>query len=136
MAQAPAAQARCLIIEDEVLVGMDLEDALCGAGFDVQWVASAPSAFEALATSPFDVAILDLVVRSEPCMSLARELKRRAIPFLVYSGYARKRSPIEMNDVPWLAKPAEVHEMIEALTGILEASGPSGLGENQLVLSG
>lgn len=123
MAQADAAQPRCLIVEDEVLIGMDLEDGLGEAGFDVQWATSAQTASELLNCTPFDVAILDIIVRSEVCVPLAGELKRRRIPFLVYSGYPRNDMTVP-EDVPWLEKPAEAGVLTATLIEVMNAPAP------------
>lgn len=120
MARVSIATPRCLIVEDEVLIGLDLDDSLCAAGFEVRCVASIRSAFEVLATAAFDVAILDFIVRSEPCMHLARELKQRHIPFLIYSGQPRDESSGEFRGVPWLEKPADPKVLITALVEVID----------------
>ena len=127
MAQASAPSPRCLVVEDEVLIGMDLEDNLCGAGFDVQWAASARTASELLACAPFDVAVLDVALRSESCVPLACELKRRRVPFLVYSGLPRDGSLAELRDAPWLEKPSETTTLIAALAEVMDLPPAPGL---------
>ena len=119
----------CLVVEDEVLVGMDLEDGLREAGFDVRWVASAESALAVLRTTSPDVALLDVIVRAKPCTALASELRRRNIPFLVYSGCPRMEGPEEFWEVPWLAKPADMNSITSVLTDMLDISvtRPTGL---------
>ena len=111
----------CLLVEDEILVGMDLEDGLHEAGFDVRWVASAQSALVVLQTASPDVAVLDVIMRAEPCTSLASELKRRGIPFLVYSGLPRVDAMTEFQDAPWVGKPADVAIVVSALAEALVA---------------
>ena len=113
----------CLLVEDEVLVGMDLEDALREAGFDVRWVASAQSALAVLLTDTPDVVVLDVVVRAESCTAVARELKERGIPFLVHSGYPRQGAMTEFHGAPWVGKPADVTRVASALAEVLDASG-------------
>ena len=102
----------CLIVEDEVLVGMDLENVLCEAGFDARWVASAQGALAALETTLPDIAILDIIIRSVPCTDLARELKRRGIPFLVHSGCFPDEALAELQGAPWLGKPAKLSALL------------------------
>ena len=111
----------CLLVEDDVLVGMDLEDGLREAGFDVRWVASAQSALAVLQTASPDVAVLDVIVRAEPCTSLASELKRRGIPFLVHSGLPRVDAMTEFQDAPWVEKPADTAIVVSALAEALDA---------------
>ena len=125
MAQASRVSPRCLVVEDEVLIGMDLEDVLCAAGFNVEWATSAQRAAEVLAGDHFDVAVLDVVMRSEPCVPLARELKRRGIPFLVHSGRPRDRDLIGFRGAPWLDKPAEAGTLLAALTAVMGTAEPA-----------
>ena len=122
MTRASDTAPRCLVVEDEVLIGMFLDDSLCEAGFDVHWVASTASAFELLDYVSFDVAVLDVVIRSEPCVSLAGELKRRRIPFLVYSGHSRDCGLTAFCDSPWLEKPAEGNTLLAAVSGVMSFS--------------
>ena len=112
----------CLLVEDEVLVGMDLEDGLREAGFDVRWVSSAQSALAVLQTDRPDIVVLDVIVRVEPCTLVARELKKRGIPFLVHSGYPQKAAMAEFHGAPWVEKPADVKRVASALAEALNAS--------------
>lgn len=114
----------CLLVEDEVLVGMDLEDALSQAGFAVRWVASPESASAVLATDRPDVVVLDVVLRDRCCAALARELRRRGIPVVVHSGYAASEAPDGLGDVPWLEKPADMPRLLAAVSAVLPP-GPS-----------
>ncbi len=112
----------CLLVEDEVLVGMDLEDGLREAGFDVRWVSSAQSALAVLQTDTPDIVVLDVIVRVEPCTLVARELKKRGIPFLVHSGYPQTAAMTEFQGAPWVEKPADVTRVASALAEALSAA--------------
>jgi len=116
----------CLIVEDEVLVGMDLENVLCEAGFDARWVASTQGALAALETTSPHVAILDIIIRAVPCTDLARELKRRGIPFLLHSGCFPDEALADFQGAPWLGKPAELSALLSTLAATL-ASNRSGM---------
>ena len=109
----------CLIVEDEVLVGMDLEDALSQAGFAVRWVASPDIASALLATDRPDVVVLDIVLRDRSCTALACELRRRGIPIVVHSGYAAAEAPDGLAGVPWLEKPADMATLLAAVSAVL-----------------
>ena len=112
----------CMLVEDEVMVGIDLEDALREAGFDVRWVASAQSALAVLKISSPDIAVLDVIVRAEPCTSVAHELRTRGIPFVVHSGFPKKEAMTEFQHAPWVEKPADVTRIVSALIEALEAA--------------
>lgn len=118
----------CLIVEDEILVGMDLEDALSQAGFAVHWVASPETASAALAMARPDVVVLDVVLRDRPCTALALELRRRGIPIVVHSGYAASEAPRDLGDVPWLEKPADISTLLAAVAAALPTGSTSGQG--------
>ena len=123
MMQGTSSTPRCLIVEDEVLVGMDVEEALRGAGFDVRWVASAQSASSVLATTRPDVVVLDVVLREMHCARLAQELKGRRIPFVVHSGYSHREASGHLKDVPWVEKPAEMSSLLTAVNAAMSAHG-------------
>ena len=54
-----------------------------------------------------DFAILDYSLKTGPCTEVARLLRRRGVPVIVYSGYARRSdTPSEFTDVTWIEKPA------------------------------
>ena len=114
--------SRCLIVEDNVVVGMDLEDELQRSGFEVHWVASVKGALAALDQGRTDVAVLDVVMRGEPCTALVLELKRRTIPFVIHSGWARREQTPAVRDAPWIVKPAAVAALTEALATALRTS--------------
>lgn len=54
-----------------------------------------------------NLAVLDIMIKDGTCVVIARELKRRSVPFVLYSGLApiAECSP-ELRDAPWLEKPA------------------------------
>lgn len=72
-----------LVLEDEVLIGIDIHDELREAGYRVAGpFTTCADALEWLRTSTPDAALKD-----GSCREIARELERRVVPFLIYSGY-------------------------------------------------
>lgn len=69
---------RVLIVEDEVLIGLVLEDMLemlgCTIAANAESLESGAVALERLGTDGFDVAILDVHLGSEPVFPLADRL--------------------------------------------------------------
>jgi hypothetical protein len=53
-----------------------------------------------------DLALVDVLVRDGTCISVARELRRKKVPYAIYSGL-KPPQPVapEFEDVPWLQKP-------------------------------
>ncbi|HZH50818.1 MAG TPA: response regulator [Microvirga sp.] len=113
-----------LLTEDEALIGFDLQDALVAAGYGIAGPAgSCAEALSWLKDNEPDVAILDVMLRDGPCTTIARELQRRGIPFLVYSGDRQQEAAPELRNVRWLEKPAAHQELLKALSQVL---GPAG----------
>jgi CheY-like chemotaxis protein len=113
---------RVLVVEDEALMAYDLSDQLTEAGFTVVGPAlEAAQALELLAREGCDVAVLDVNLgngtTSEP---IALELKRRAIPFIVASGYSRDQHPsAAFLGAPQLMKPIRVAVLLLELRKLI-----------------
>jgi DNA-binding response OmpR family regulator len=105
-----------MIVEDEALIAFDLSDLFSDAGFEVSGPFSAcAQALEALETGVPDVAVLDAVLSDGSCLELARELRKRGVPFLIYSGADEfEANAPELDGVRWIEKPAPVESVVEA----------------------
>jgi DNA-binding response OmpR family regulator len=110
-------QRRCMIVEDQALIGMSLEAFLEDAGFEVAGVfMSNAQALEWLEGDLPDVAVLDVMIRDGTSVAVARMLKRLGVPFAVYSGLPPKADcPIELQNVPWLEKPVSRETLVSVL---------------------
>lgn len=108
---------RVLILEDDALMAFDLADQLQLAGFTVIGPAvTAEEALKLIDAEGCDVATLDVNLgggrTSEP---VALELKRRAIPFVVVSGYASDQHSAVFRDAPLVVKPVRLDRLLKAL---------------------
>ena len=85
----------CLIAEDEVFIGMDLEETIAAAGFEVRWFASMERALASIDEIGLpDAAVIDIHLREGlPCTELARRLKQHAVPFIIYRGRSIEDRP-------------------------------------------
>jgi CheY-like chemotaxis protein len=95
-----------LVVEDEMLIGMLLEDMLADMGHDV--VAVVPRVNEALAAvqhESFDVAILDVHLNGQSAFPVAEALIERGIPFVFATGYGERGLPEKYRSRPILQKP-------------------------------
>jgi DNA-binding NtrC family response regulator len=83
--------ARILVVEDEMLVGMDLAMLLEDWGYSPDGPhASVRDSLSAIAESRPDAAILDMNLgRGETSMPIAEALQERGIPFVFLTGYTR-----------------------------------------------
>jgi DNA-binding response OmpR family regulator len=109
------------------MIAMMIEDELVDAGYGVAGpFATCIGAFSWLSTNAPDVAVLDTRLQDGSCWELAVELRRRGIPFVVYSG-AIDTHVTELAGAPWVAKPALGKALLDALTQALTLSGQSRL---------
>ncbi len=107
---------RVLIVEDEFLVGLQLEEDLRAAGCDVLGPYSTLSAAtKATRTKPFDLAILDVNLHGEKVYPLAAELMDRGVPAILLSGYSLADMPARFRALPHLAKPYGVQALMRTI---------------------
>jgi DNA-binding response OmpR family regulator len=110
-------QTRCMIVEDQALIGMSLEAFLEDAGFEVAGVfMSNAQALQWLEDDLPDVAVLDVMIKDGTSVAVARVLKTLGVPFAVYSGLPpQTECPIELQDVPWLEKPVSRETLLDVI---------------------
>lgn len=112
-----------MIVEDEALIAFDIEDAVGDRGYAVVGpFASCARALQALEASRPDVAILDASLSDGSCLELALELRRRGVPFLIYSGrHAFEECPPELDGVVWIEKPGSLDAVVRAAGKLIDA---------------
>ncbi|MCB5175737.1 response regulator [Microvirga lenta] len=117
-------QPHCMIAEDQALIGLALEAYLEEAGFKISGLfPTNAKALGWLEQDTPDLALLDVMLGDGPCLLLARELKRRSVPFAVYSALpATGDHPPELLGVPWLEKPAKREVVAQTLENLVNAS--------------
>ncbi|MCX7310782.1 MAG: response regulator [Hyphomicrobiales bacterium] len=101
-----AAKRRILVVEDEMLIGMLLEDMLGDLGHEV--AAIVPRLKEALAAverETFDLAILDVHLHGESAFPVAAALIAKSVPFIFATGYGERGLPECYRGRPVLQKP-------------------------------
>jgi DNA-binding response OmpR family regulator len=97
---------------------MSIEAYLEDEGFEVVAFGSAAEAMTWLRARTPRCVVLDYSLKDGPCLSLARELASRGVPFLIYSGYQPAAAPPELANVPWVEKPVPRHELMAALWAV------------------
>jgi CheY-like chemotaxis protein len=106
MPDGSPAKRRILVVEDEMLIGMLLEDMLTDMGYQV--VAIVPRLKEALAAverESFDLAVLDVHLHGESAFPVAEALIAKGIPFIFATGYGERGLPENYRSRPVLQKP-------------------------------
>ena len=123
LAVAPGGM-RCLIAEDEGLIGMALEACVQDEGYAVIGpFATCTAALHAFEAHTPEVGTIDYKLKDGCCLELARAFLKRNVPFLVYSGLPRlpELNP-EFRDVPWLEKPTGRADLLGALAFLIQES--------------
>lgn len=113
-------QPRCLVCEDQALIGLALESYLEEVGIGVVGpFASCEAALAWAKTGTPEFAILDYKFRDGSCTKLAQVLRQRGVPVVIYSGWQRRDAdvPDALADVPWLEKPSDRAELLAVLMG-------------------
>ena len=120
-----ARNPRVLLAEDQFVIGMSLADELEAHGFEMSGTfASRAEALASLAENAPDVAVLDIKLADGSSLELARELRRRNVPFIVFTGSQGMEEGFrsEFPDVPWVGKPASANTLIHAIETALDAA--------------
>jgi len=117
---------RCLVLEDEFLIALDLQEILAAAGAEVACFADATTALAALgAGAQFDLALLDIHLggASNTSSSVAAALAARQIPFILLTGMHRQSArDLAYPDAPMLEKPYQQPELLNAIRVTLAQS--------------
>lgn len=111
---------RIVIVEDEMLIGMLLEDMLADLGHQV--VAVVPRVREALSaveTQTFDFAILDVHLSGQPVFPVADVLIERGIPFVFATGYGERGLPEAYRGQRILQKPFSKEDLERVLSTLV-----------------
>jgi DNA-binding response OmpR family regulator len=113
--------ATILLVEDEPLVGMEVESVLRDAGArDVTLCGSVTAALACADHDGFNIAILDVRLHDGMVIPVARRLAERGVPFLFYTGQTRT-DPIfaEWPDSTIITKPARDQTILNAVETLL-----------------
>jgi CheY-like chemotaxis protein len=113
---------RVLIIEDELLVGLDLVSTLETAGFaHVEHAMGEPEALSRLRSEPWDLVVADANLNGTGIHQIAKLLRQLRLPFLVVTGYGRESLPVEIGEAPVLPKPIAPREFIRHVQELCSA---------------
>ncbi|WIW88493.1 HWE histidine kinase domain-containing protein [Sphingobium sp. V4] len=113
-----------LLVEDNMIIAMDGEDALRDLGAEVMTAASVGRAREAIATQPVDLAVLDFNLGHETSLPVADLLAERGIPFLFATGYGDGLElPVRFQSMTLVKKPYSGATLAQALGPVMDAQG-------------
>lgn len=95
-----------LIVEDELLIGMDLVSTLQRAGFHhVEHAATEQEALVMLQQKSWDLVVADANLNGKSVEQVVTTLRERGLPFVIVTGYGRESLPEIVGDAPVLNKP-------------------------------
>ena len=103
---------RVLLVEDDVMIGESLREALRGQGFAADWVRDGRAADAALSTERFDAVLLDLGLPQRSGLDVLKALRARgdATPVIVVTArdaLADKVAGLDSGADDYLVKPFE-----------------------------
>jgi CheY-like chemotaxis protein len=113
---SPLTGLRVLVVEDEGLIGLEVEDFLGRFGCQIVGVAgSTPDALQMIRTTAIDVAVIDLNLQGEMAYPLAAALTAADVPFVFATGINASQIEDRYSHVPVVGKPFEEGELRGAL---------------------
>lgn len=114
---------RVLVVEDEMLIAMDLENALEEAGANVVGLAATLDRALILAERELpDAAVLDVDLKGQDVFPVADALLARGVPFLFHTGHATRESlQVRYPGVPVLIKPTVVGTLVSTLCKLAQS---------------
>lgn len=134
---APASRPCILLVEDDFLVGMEVETGLRDAGYDVAGVAAtAEEALDLAASSRPALAVMDIRLASQrdgvdAALDIFRTLGIRSLFASAHVDADVRARAEAARPLGWVAKPYRVETLlaaIEAALGELNAPSPAGPG--------
>ena len=113
----PLSGMRILVVDDEFLILVSIEDALCDAGAEIVTASTLPDALKCATDEPLSAALLDVRLGRKTTEAVADVLAARSVPFAFYTGQAlpeeiRGKHP----HAAVLIKPSKQHEFIRAMS--------------------
>jgi DNA-binding response OmpR family regulator len=102
-----------LIVENEALIVLDVTDALTTQGAKVATATTLRQALALVDAGGITAAVLDHALSDGDTSVLCDRLKQKAIPFIVYSGFAEVSGAC--SDATLVTKPATHDELVGAL---------------------
>jgi len=109
-----------LIVDDEALIALLVEYALCAMGLaTIGPMTRVARALEAVARLNPKGAVLDVNLAGEKVFPVAEQLSARGIPFLFVTGYGEDGLPPEYAGRPVVEKPFSTEEVQAAVKQLL-----------------
>jgi len=109
-----------LVVEDEPIIGFDIETVLTTRGYSVLGpCGSVEAALGALDSYTPDAAVLDITLGVESSIKVADHLMRRNVPFLWLTGHGDTMVPEDYRLQPLIRKPFVNEALIDQLEAMI-----------------
>ena len=113
-----------LVVEDDRKTGEFIRKALKAEGFVVDWLQDGDAALAALRTTPFDAAVLDIMLPGRDGLSIVKQLRAggQRTPVLLLSARGEvneKVAGLEAGADDYLAKPFALEELVARVRVLL-----------------
>jgi DNA-binding response OmpR family regulator len=112
-----------LVVEDEPLVALDVAQALEGAGARVLAARTLRDALKMAEDPSLAAAVLDHGLSDTDTSEVCEKLKRRHIPFVLYSGYSDIKGVCGEGEL--VLKPAHPQVLVVVVESLLQGRRPS-----------
>jgi DNA-binding response OmpR family regulator len=119
MQTQPLAGRLVLIVEDELLISLDLQQALRDAGAKVVSAGDVDAALYIAEHAELSAAVVDLRLREGDGVSVCQRLQRVGIPFIVHTAYSAEEVRCRCPNAPVIRKPARPELIVAALMTVL-----------------
>ena len=109
---------RALLVEDNLLIALDAEEILLGAGAErVDSASGVDEALRLIGSARPDFAVLDVNLGKSTSFPIADELAALGIPFVFASGYGEDAYfPVLHSGVPVVGKPYSAERLVSAIS--------------------
>lgn len=118
---------RCLVLDDEVFIALDVQQILEGAGaIVVTRVSNAADALAALRSASFDFAVLDVKLSdsTRTSLTIAAMLAEEKTPFVFLTGMGADGEHIrQFPGAPVVEKPYQASTLMEAIARAISRVG-------------
>jgi two-component system OmpR family response regulator len=130
MPSVAPARPRILVVDDDPDLRASLDDALTQSGFDVSTAGDGIGMHAALAEAPHALVLLDLRLKDEHGLALARGLRERhpALPIIMISGSSDEMDRVlllELAADDFLVKPFSPRELLAHVRAVLRRTQPA-----------
>lgn len=124
--QSLIAGKRCLVLDDEFLIALDIQQILETAGAArVICVSNIEDALKQLEREAFNAAVIDMMIDGKPCTAVAEALTRQKIPFVFLTGVtAEDKHARQFPRAPLVGKPYHGERLLAALNQALQQHIP------------